>query len=304
MGVILYTTSSIQIIKLNPKGDKMFTKPLKEVMEYTRPLVISTRSIDGKVQSSCGTYIILNDEGWIMTAAHILIPMIQFQQHKAEVSKYQEELQKIDNSKLSEKQKKQKTKQLKKNNGWITNISYWWGDDKIKVDGLKHKPNLENDIAIGRIENFEKNSVKCFPKIIDPKKVQTGRSLCKLGFPFPNLNPTFKDGKFNLQNPQITFFPLEGMFTRNIIINNKKSFLESSSPGLRGQSGGPWIDKEGNLWAIQSQTQHIDLEFKAPIKRGNKIVEENQVINLGLGIHPEVIIQFLRDHKVKFEVAP
>lgn len=38
-------------------------------------------------------------------------------------------------------------------------------------------------------------------------------------------------------------------------------FIETSTPRLRGQSGGPIFDVNGAIWAIQSQTHHLKLGF-------------------------------------------
>lgn len=49
----------------------MFADACEKAAEYTRPVIISTRSVDGTVNASCGAFIVLNDEGWIMTAGHL-----------------------------------------------------------------------------------------------------------------------------------------------------------------------------------------------------------------------------------------
>jgi hypothetical protein len=51
----------------------------------------------------------------------------------------------------------------------------------------------------------------------------------------------------------IPFFPVEGIYTRNILSEKTQDqsiyimFLETSSLGLKGQSGGPICDMEGNI---------------------------------------------------------
>lgn len=71
----------------------------------------------------------------------------------------------------------------------------------------------------------------------------------------------------------IPMFPIDGIMTRNIISGKSQDgifefkWLETSSPGLRGQSGGPTFDKDGNIWALQSQTRHLPLGFSPKIKK-------------------------------------
>ena len=80
-------------------------------------------------------------------------------------------------------------------------------------------------------------------------------------------------------------------------------FIETSSPGLRGQSGGPIFDTGAVIWGIQSRTEHLPLGFSPKILRDGKEIEENQFINVGLGVHPENIIRILREHNIRFEMA-
>ena len=41
----------------------------------------------------------------------------------------------------------------------------------------------------------------------------------------------------------------------------KVHYLETSSAGLLGQSGGPIFDIDGTVWAMQSRTTHLPLGF-------------------------------------------
>ena len=42
----------------------MFADACQKVMEFTKPVIVSTRLQDGTVKTECGTFIILNREGW------------------------------------------------------------------------------------------------------------------------------------------------------------------------------------------------------------------------------------------------
>ena len=80
-------------------------------------------------------------------------------------------------------------------------------------------------------------------------------------------------------------------------------FLETSSPGLKGQSGGPICDTKGNIYAIQSQNMTLPLGFKGTIEENKKIVEENQFLNVGIGVHPQTIVGLLNKHNIKFDIT-
>jgi hypothetical protein len=277
----------------------MFTNAYNKATKFTKPVIISTRTFDGEVKCGCGAFVLLNSEGWILTVAHVLNSFLASQEHKVEIDKYNQAVEGIKNDlSLNEKQKRKKINRITPNKKWITNHSFWWGANETKIDEFKFF--YEGDIAIGQIKN--------------PKNIKIGTSLCKLGYPFYEIKATFDESKnsFVLADGALPlpFFPLEGMYTRNIHMKSETNktnfeikFLESSSPGLKGQSGGPTFDKDGIVYAIQSRTQHFPLDFSPSVERNGKKIEENQFLNVGWGVHPDLIVSFLNEHKVKFDIV-
>ena len=73
----------------------MFAIAYELVSKFTHPVLISIRYFDGTVESGLGSFVILNNEGWVLTAAHILDPAITGQKHSVELKKYQDEVDKI-----------------------------------------------------------------------------------------------------------------------------------------------------------------------------------------------------------------
>jgi len=141
----------------------------------------------------------------------------------------------------------------------------------------------------------------------------TTTSLCKLGFPFHEIKTSFDKAKntFTLAPGvlPLPFFPIEGICTRTVLAGRSKDgryevkFLETSTPGLRGQSGGPIFDRNGTVWALQSRTAHFPLGFSPKVKKGREEIEENQFLNVGWGVHPELMVAFLRDNGIKFSLS-
>ena len=290
----------------------MFINAYDKASKFTRPVIISTRTFDGEVKCGCGAYVLLNNEGWILTVAHILNSFFAHEQHAGEVRKYNQEIEDIKNNKLlNEKQKQKKIRRIIPNKKWVVNHSFWWGEDGIQID--KFKFFYEGDIAIGQIKNFKPVEGFEYPKFKNPKNIKIGTFLCKLGFPLYEIKATFDESKniFVLADGTLPLplFPIEGMYTRNINIKSVTNmtkfeikFLETSSPGLKGQSGGPTFDKDGVIYAIQSRTQHFPLDFSPEIEKNGKKVTENQFLNVGWGVHPELIFEFLNEHKIKFDI--
>ncbi len=260
----------------------MFIQAIELASKFTFPLIISNRHQDNTVSSGLGAFVIINEEGWFITAAHILQ---QNDIHKTHLKEYKEF---VNGSKMVINPK------------WVLNHSLWFGADHHQFEKYIILP--ENDLAIGKLRNFNPSFVESYPKFVNPALIKPGKTLCKLGFPFYDINATFINNTFRY-DPQlfpIPRFPLDGMLTR--IISNGKNplWIETSTPGLKGQSGGPIFDTEGNIWGIQSLTKHIPLGFAPKIKKEEGEIEENQFINLSWGIHAGSIIQVLEQQKIKY----
>jgi len=291
----------------------MFAKAYSLVSAFTKPLIISVRFYDGTVECNGGAFVIVNEEGWIITAAHLLQSLVMFQQHQKELIAFRAQLEAVEkDSTLNTKQKHKKLRQIQVNKRWITNHSFWWGKDGVQIDSFNVFP--EADIAVGRLQPFDKAMVSTYPVFKDPSKgMDPGTSLCKLGYPFHKLEASFDETKNEFKLAQgvlpLPRFPLEGIYTRNIVIGKTRDgryeikLLETSSPGLRGQSGGPIFDTKGTVWAIQSRTGHYQLGFSPKIKRNGKETEENQFLNVGQGVHPDVIVPFLRENGISFKLS-
>jgi hypothetical protein len=142
--------------------------------------------------------------------------------------------------------------------------------------------------------------------------MRPGTSLCKLGFPFTHVTATFDENTKNFKLAEgslpLPLFPIEGMHTRNIAHGKSADgtldalFVETSSPGIKGQSGGPIFDRECNICGIQVRTNHMPLDFKAEANVNGEKVIENQFINLGVGVHAKTIVDILKKRNVPFRM--
>ena len=95
----------------------MFSKAYEIASKFTHPVIVSMRFFDKKVESGLGSFIILNDEGWIVTAAHILDPAFGQQQHVKEIAAFNDQVKVIkENDKLKAHLKQRQLKKLKPNN--------------------------------------------------------------------------------------------------------------------------------------------------------------------------------------------
>jgi hypothetical protein len=267
---------------------------------FTRPLIISTRQVDGTVNASCGSFIVLNDEGWILTAGHMFDSFMKFQEDQNKIR----EVQNANNRSLPGAP----SNGVKKDATWFTNHSFWWGWDETRLtDALI---NRQVDICVGRLEPFHKDWIKEYPVFRDPNTLRPGTSLCRMGFPFANVESEFDEAikAFRIKKGvlPLPLFPNDGIHTRNLTRGRSKEgryemlFVETSTPGLRGQSGGPIYDRDGKVYAMQVQTNHLPLGFQPSVEVDGERIVENQFINVGLGVHVKTIIDILREKGVKF----
>lgn len=291
----------------------MFSEAIRKAMKFTWPVVCSFRTMGGKTESPIGACVLLNDEGWIITAAHIFSPGLKYLQDKKSIEAYYLEIEKINSDdKLNAGQKRKKISGIKKDDNWITGSSNIAFVDKERYIIDRIISNSRLDLALAKLKDFKPQESLEYPKFKRPGEIFPGKSLCKLGFPFNSIQSEFiqtgDEGYFNyLNNPfPMSIFPTEGMITRNIKGEDTKDgfenlFIETSSPGLKGQSGGPIFDSKGIVWGIQSHTAHLPLGFSPKVKRNGKEIEENQFINLGMGVHPVTINQFLERYEMKYQ---
>jgi hypothetical protein len=81
--------------------------------------------------------------------------------------------------------------------------------------------------------------------------------------------------------------------------------IEMSTPGLRGQSGGPLFDNNGTVYGMQFSTKHLHLGFdmvdkEIMVNTSTKKINDYAFLHLGQCIHVKAIKSFLQQHGVKY----
>jgi hypothetical protein len=294
----------------------MFRTAYEIASQFTFPVVLSRRTVSGKCSSSIGVFVVVNEEGWILTAAHIIVQLQKMTQEEKTYLEYESKKAALDADRdIAPKEKRKKLRALGSLRRDATaRTSAWWSFPGVQLASCAYY--VPGDIAIGKLEPFDPKWVKRYPQFKDPSKpFESGASLCKLGFPFHSIVPTWNATTSTFELPAeaipIPRFPIEGIFTRVANIALPKgvdapipiSMIETSSPGLRGQSGGPTFDTKGTVWAIQSRTSHLPLGFSPPVPGGKKKQKEHQFLNVGLGVHPATFLALLDKSNVKYDLA-
>lgn len=290
----------------------MFASAFKRASAYTYPVIIRRRFFDRTVQSSCGAFIVLNEEGWIVTAAHLWNAYFRYQEHAPEILEYERRVEAIqEDPGLDYEQKSRRIGLLRTDPEWITHVSYWWGRDGVRLKDMKILP--DGDLVIGRLDPFDPRRQAAYPVIKDPASLDVGTSLCRLGYPFSRIEATFDEAtqsfEFSPGAAHPARFPVEGIYTRELAAGPSRDgrysikFVETSSPGILGQSGGPIFDARSTLWGVQSRTDMYPMGPAGRKATGGADDAEPPYFNVGVGVHPELLVTFLKDHDVRFSLS-
>src|SRR5882757_6580253 len=168
----------------------MFAAAIATCAEFTRAVLISTRTASDKITTGCGTFILLNSDGWILTAGHVVEPLLKHLKDKAKYEAYLAAKQAIEaNNAVPISKRKKQLRALEFDPNWIVNVSYWWGR-KARAEKW-HTAGL-SDLAAVKLTELTFRPDQKFAKFGDPSvELPQGRSLCKLGFPFHQFKTRF-----------------------------------------------------------------------------------------------------------------
>lgn len=300
----------------------MFEDAVRKVSCFTFPVIHIKTIFNGELHRFCGTYIVLNKDGWILTAAHNIEDLIIVKDQKSEIEKYKVEVEKINANKNLTKKKKDKSIRKIRNNDWIIKQQYIWGRPDIQIKDIHVYKDV--DLAIARLDPFDSNWVSLCPKFKDPsEEYSIGSNLFCLGFPprFIRANENEKglDISFDLPskidkseqhaNPLNTIplphFPISGILVRSgVFLGKDVRIIEMSFPSYPGMSGGPIFDKNGIVWGIMTGSTRYDLKTLEPRTIDNKEFGDlRQFIYISEGAHVFEILKIFKSKKIEFEIT-
>jgi hypothetical protein len=170
------------------------------------------------------------------------------------------------------------------------------------------------DVALIKFQNFTTAWTATFPTFgANDAHLQPGKTICRLGYPFSEFTNFAYDSATDTidwtttGSTNLPRFPIDGMVSRLVLDGGQLSGFELSTPGLRGQSGGPAFDRDGKIWGMQSQTWHLDLNFdiEQDVVRGGKRkrITSYPFLHAGRCVHVDVLKDFMRQHNVSFTEA-
>ncbi len=252
----------------------MFKNTCKIVAASMVPIVLLYRDDKGRVGFTIGAGMILNEDGWVLTAAHIV-----------------EQIRSVVDSGILETSNKKKPIV-------VTQYSFLIGHRNSPFErGISR---VDTDIGVLKVQDFVPESDRVYPRLRSTG-VEPGELLCRIGFPFVadiqsiQIAWSEEDGFTAPNLLPVPAFVNEALVSRILRIHSDgDEWIETSSPGLPGQSGGPLADEDGLICGIQVNTHLYPLGFP------NKW--RNQVLNVGRAVEIKTVRQFLDANRIKYYI--
>lgn len=290
----------------------MFETALEIAGAFTFPYVGLRRKHDGTVFSTVGAFIVLNSQGWCITAAHLMAEIVKAKQSTrsvAEIDAKIAELKRKDGKRTNRERHELERLEARRLGHLSHSAEIWalpnFSDTHPHI--VEHHVARHADVAAFRLEPFDGTSISRYPVLREGHaSVRPGTAVCRVGFPWHHVDATY-DGEsgFNVSGGfPVPTFALDGMVSRfnaqQFPDGTQATYIETSAPGLRGQSGGPLLDAEGRVCGLQSGTAHYDLGFDATYERDGKQIVERQFLNVGRALHVDDIKAFLDSLEIAY----
>ncbi len=293
----------------------MFIEAIERVSTFTRPIHTILHTYGGsQVIPGAATIFFVNELGYAVTCKHVVEMLLASENINTGYASF-----KIEKSTLVQDGKyKANLKGLELKYGFTTEtviqMRSTFVDTVDTMSGFTVFLHPTLDLAILKLNDYTNilySDVAVFKK--DGAQIKQGEMLCRLGFPFPEFtNYAYNQATDDIEWKQegVTHsprFPIEGMVTRFLAEQAGIYGIELSTPGLKGQSGGPLFNKQGIVCGMQFSTKHLHLGFdiidsEMLIQNKVKKVTDYSFMHLGQCIHVDAIKAFLDEHKVKYYV--
>lgn len=291
----------------------MFSDAIDSTSRFTRPVHTILRTYQGKsVIPGAATLFFVNEDGYAVTCKHVIESLAPADQLNQAYARFRTERNAIGQDGKAKARLKGLELKYNYNPESVIQVKNTFVDCVDSVSGFTWYLHPRYDLAILKFNDYKNIRYAGYARFLkDSSAIRQGMYLCRLGFPFPEFtnfryNETTDDIEWTTTGVQASpRFPIEGMVTRFLGDENRIFGIELSTPGLRGQSGGPLFDDKGVVYGMQFSTKHLHLGFDIVDKEiltNNRVkkVSDYSFLHLGQCIHVDIIKEFLRENSVKF----
>ena len=293
----------------------MFTDAIRKAGTFTRPVrFISRNYASNIIVPGAATLFYINENGCALTCRHVAEEIIRAESINKNYAEFRKEISALKKGGNFNAEKKfaERRHSLSPDRAAQLKVSF---DGVPRLQKFTISMSEKYDLALIRFECDPPLQTNYAVLLKDASLIQPGRMLCRLGYPFPEFSNFGYDEQHddiiwtkegNAGTPQ---FPIEGMITRHIGDKDGRiSGIEMSTPGLRGQSGGPLFDRSGIVYGMQSRTHHLHLGFdmkkeKLVLNGREEIINNQPFLHVGQCVHIEIIREFLDQQKVKYYIG-
>ena len=294
----------------------MFVDAIEKIDQFTRPVHFIIRYYAGSdIVPGTATLFFVNEDGFVVTCRHVARQILYANSIYENYLKFKGELRKFEKDPGLATQRNLLETKYKITPDSPIRILFNFIHCVSAHKGLTIHLHPTQDLAIVQFRNYESKQYQSYAQFLkDSRMVKQGRYLCRLGYPFPE----FTNYRYNKNTADIEWttdgkiktpsFPIDGIITRHIGDNSEVVGIEMSTPGLRGQSGGPLFDQNGVIYGMQSSTRHLHLGFdqvnrEVTIDGHRKRVSNYPFLNVGHCVHVDVIKQFLKEKNIRYYEA-
>jgi len=294
----------------------MFEAAIELASQYTRPIYSIARTYGStRIIPGAATLFFVNATGDALTCRHVAEQLSAAGGIIERYTQFRRELR----EQAGKKKRRQAEKELERRYGYNVDTTIELRhrfmnciEGPLDLSFVSHKT---LDVALIHFRGFHRLLCSQFPLFAkDGGQLKQGKAVCRLGFPFVE----FSNYQYNAETDSMEWttegrvdtpqFPIEGMVTRHVVSpDGVMAGFELSTPGLRGQSGGPAFDRNGVVWGMQCATNHLDLDFDVDqeVRRAGhtRRIRESAFLHVGHCIHLDVLKDFMRASDVAFSEA-
>jgi hypothetical protein len=292
----------------------MFADAIEKVGGFTRPIKFISRIYkDNVISPGCATMFFVNDEGWALTCKHVANQIIAADKANQRYAGFKASMAEIAGSPKAKALSRGLEQKYELGPKKLAQMKVQFPDCVEGAGPIDIKVHPEDyDVALLHFRDYKRtiyHGHAVFAK--DASKIRPGDYLVRLGFPFPEFN----DFGYDQDHDDIIWtsgravtprFPIDGMYTRGVANKDGKLIgIELSTPGLRGQSGGPLFDENGVIYGMQSLTKQLHLGFdmineQMTINGRQQTINNQPFLHVGHAVHLDVLKEFMDQNGVKY----